>query len=204
MPSRRAKWLSANLASRDPLLVDDAMARDSRDPSAVDAVGTLYRDIRRSFERDRAFVLADRFAVLELDSRRRALEYGAGSRAWGWLRSNLLSIEALYWHLTGYGQSVAKPLAWLALLILVSPLLFGGLGVTLNGASYGPVGWFVPAADAGYRDLLAFTLRSAALLNDLPGTQLDIGAQVLQLVVRLAAPLLAVSASLAVRRLLRR
>ena len=119
---------------------------------------------------------------------------------WGQLRANLLSFEALYHQLSGYGESWRKPLAWLLVsVVLLFPLVYAAIGITLDHTMYSLGGqiwepWPV----------IGFSLRTAALFSTENMPNVGGWALVLQVVERVWSPFLAVLFTLAVRRRFRR
>ena len=123
---------------------------------------TVYREVRRSLETHKHFREADRFATRELEMRRLGNLSGPKTDwidwLWGELRANLFSIPAAYQLFGGYGQSIRRPALWLVfVLFALGPWLLNWI----DTAAF-PSGW------TGYTDGVVRTMRTVALLPDLP------------------------------------
>ena len=80
-------------------------------------VENTYRDLRRNFEDRRDYAGANEFYVGEMEMRRLAKPR---------LERELLSLEALYRHLSTYGENWWKPLLYLFGLLVISSFVYAG------------------------------------------------------------------------------
>ena len=216
------KWAEGRLGwlSRLPpvsiaeVVWEETQAREGPTPGVTDEkeqrdwfgeAEVVYREVRWSLESRKNFQQADQFAVREMEMRR--LTYlGTPDSSWwdrfcGEIRANLLSIPGAY-HLFGnYGQSMLLPIFWIFLLVmLLGPLILICTDTTV-----------FPATFPGYSEAVLRTLRTVALLPDLPipqGSSLpatpEAGRQVAEVFFRLAGPFFALLFVIAVRRRVRR
>ena len=186
---------------------EERAARRENTKSDYERAQRVYRLLRRSLEDYKHFQEANRFAYRELEMRRLAYltrDRRWWLRLWGEVRANLLSFEALYHQLSGYGDTWWKPLVWLTLLLLVAPLVLAWSGLQQGGVSYRMAPGFGDGWWEASLDLLGAALRTATLLPDSTGPQPNFGAQLTLTFLRLASPFLALLFTLAVRRRFRR
>jgi hypothetical protein len=179
------------------VISEERSARETDDPQDLGSAERIYRNLRRSYEGHRRFILAAAFWARELEMRR--MSRLAGQTGWRRTLANYETPEAWYAALSGYGQATLRPLFILFGVLLVFPAIFALIGIRLNDGDWYRPDWSWEGV-LGYMALLAFTVRTASLLNDPPGTQLAPLAQLAQVVLRLVAPFLALLFTLAVRR----
>ena len=82
-----------------------------------------YRDLRRNFEDRRDYAGASEFYVGEMELRRLKKREP---------QQHLFSLEALYLHLSTYGENWWKPLVWLFVLLLLSTSVYTGWGLRVD------------------------------------------------------------------------
>ncbi len=101
---------------------ESGLAIESNPPNVKgwERVETTYRDLRRNFEDRRDFAGSSDFYVGEMEMRRLAKPS---------LERQLISLEALYRHLSTYGENWWKPLLWLLGLTMVSGLVYAGWSI---------------------------------------------------------------------------
>ena len=110
------KWGSWRNTANDP----DASALTQEEWERAE---NTYRDLRRNFEDRRDYAGASEFYVGEMEMRR--LPKPRGKR-------EILSLEALYFHLSNYGENWWKPLVFLSLLLGITTLVYAGWPPSLN------------------------------------------------------------------------
>ena len=98
----------------------EAKTSNTHTADAWERVENTYRDLRRNFEDRRDYAGASEFYVGEMEMRR--LRKPRRQR-------QLLSLEALYLHLSTYGENWWKPLVWLIALLILSTTLYVGSGI---------------------------------------------------------------------------
>ena len=170
---------------------EEVEARKQMERPLLRSAERVYRELRRSAERRRAFREADWFDRREMEMRR--------------LSSGWLSTEALYGFFGDYGHSILRPLLGLLLLSAIAPVALASAGIVLEGHTYSLAPWRDPAlAVAEYARLFGFGLSLIALLPPPASASLSSGALVVAVALRIAAPLFALLLTLAVRRRVRR
>jgi hypothetical protein len=186
-------------------LHEEKSARRTRNRTEYLAAERAFREVRRSLEDRRHFTEAGRFASREIDMRRLALSAAEVRPHWmGLLRTWLVSPEALYLHSSLYGDSITRPALVLLGLLALSPFALAVSGINLGEGVYA-CGQAAPLVAAqSYMALLAYSLRTAALIPDPIAVKLEPGAQIYVVFLRLAGPCFALLISLAVRRRFRR
>jgi uncharacterized protein YjbI with pentapeptide repeats len=121
-----------------------------RDKSEIELVRSAYRQLKQNYEDNRNYTEAGDFYYGEMEMTRLKLPF---------LRRYLLSWEALYWIVSGYGQRWGSSFGLLALTFLVFPIffMFGGLQTpTENGLcgkyiSY-DIAWNLPPVSEALAD----------------------------------------------------
>jgi uncharacterized protein YjbI with pentapeptide repeats len=189
------------MTTAEGVIVEEDDARTQDRTELFSAAEHVYRELRRSAERHRRLRRANGFSVRELEMRRLGLDAGGRIR----LRSEWISLEAGYLHLSRYGQSILKPLLWLlGSVVLIFPHLFALSGVRLAGQTFAfaPIGTRIDGA--AYAELLTFSIRTAALLPDPPDAHLEVGAQIAQVALRIIGPFLGFLFAVAIRSRFRR
>lgn len=198
---------------------NESEARQANTPDMFIEAEHVYRDLRRAMESRRDFKGSHEMGYRELEMRR--LRYltnpvaGTASRhLWSQLRSNLISLEALYHWSSRYGESALRPLICSALVVVFWPILFAvaGLRLEVNAPAVGATGveifcWVspdCPPSPHAYERLFQFGVRSATSLSDLPAAQFTPLTQLLQLALRILAPFFAFMAGRAIQRKFRR
>jgi hypothetical protein len=173
---------------RSFVLHEERAARQSNRRDDYIVAERVYRELRRNFEARKHFQEAYRFTTRELEMRREALD-AEPLMLLGSARRALFSLEAMYSHLSRYGESWGRPVAWLAVVLLLATFLFRLFGADL-GPRHGGSDW----------EFLVFALRTAALMPDIPGAQQNPAIQALQVLLRIVAPFLGLLFALAIRR----
>jgi hypothetical protein len=168
-------------------------------PAGFTSAEHVYRELRRGFDERRMSSEAFRCQARELEMRRFAKGAGVGQPLAAWLRTNVMSLEALYWALGNYGSSHWRPLVWLLLLLITFPFAFALAGLEIEDVSYrlGPID---SSTWSAYWQLFGVGVRTAALQNDLPSLRMSPTALILQTLLRVAGPFLALLISVAVSR----
>jgi hypothetical protein len=185
-------------------IFEERRARETAELSRYRDAARVYRELRRGSESRRQYDDANMFDWREMEMRRLAI--GRTEPRWGALRRTILSVEALYRWFGSYGHSLRLPLIWLALLVVVVyPYVFAVAGIQFAGELF-VVGWpneHNIGLDA-FLKLIAFSARTAALINEPSGSVLTPVAQLAEVSLRVAGPVFALLFSLALRRRLRR
>lgn len=185
------------------LIVTERTAHESGRLEDYRSAERVYREVRRSLEDHKDFQESHRFAYRELEMRRLARSAKDAGR-WGWWRANLVSLEAWYRILSDYGESWRRPLFWLALLLLCGASSFAAIGIKLPSGNYDWGSTWGSQSAEFLVPLVIYSVRAAALISDPPEVRLELFAQLVQLILRIAAPFLAFLFGLTVRRRFRR
>ena len=138
-----------------------------------------YRDLRRNFEGRRDFAGASEFYVGEMEMRRLPKPR---------IQRHFLSLEALYFHLSNYGENWWKPLVILLLLLGISTLVYAG--------------WPKNSDTLGIS--LMYSLSVFTLLRVSVGDPLHWTGQLMAIVQLVLSPILITLSVLAIRRKLKR
>lgn len=96
---------------------DEAITNSPPVDHEWERVENTYRDLRRNFEDRKDYAGASEFYVGEMEMRRLAKPR---------VVSGILSLEALYLHLSTYGENWWKPLLYLFGLLVISTLVYAG------------------------------------------------------------------------------
>jgi len=183
---------------------EERRARETGDIRRFRDAARVYHELRRGAEIRRQYDDPNMFDWREMEMRRIAI--GRATPRLGALRSTLFSVEALYRWFGSYGHSLRLPLIWLVVLVAAAyPYVFAFAGMELAGHSY-VIGWPTDLSSArdAYLELVAFSARTAALINEPVGSTLTPAAQLAEVSLRVLAPVFALLFSLALRRRLRR
>ncbi|MCY4438251.1 MAG: pentapeptide repeat-containing protein [Chloroflexi bacterium] len=116
----RPEWGSEELAQDSEV---ERERNQTRNDERWEKVENTYRDLRRNFEDRRDFADASEFYVGEMEVRRLAKPRH---------EREVLSLEALYFHLSTYGENWWKPLVWLFVLLLLSTSVYTGWGLRVD------------------------------------------------------------------------
>lgn len=168
-------------------------------------VENTYRDLRRNFEGRRDYAGASEFYVGEMELRRIKKPV---------FQREVLSLEALYFHLSEYGENWWKPLIWLSVLLLLGTTVYTGWGLRLDnpeffGESVIRIYW-QPGAASPANDLkmlgLAFlhSLSALSFLRASVAEPLHWTGQFTAILQLLLSPILITLSLLAIRRKLKR
>lgn len=130
-----------NAINRQRVLYDEMALRGYRekwgsrgDSTSASATPTLedweraentYRALRRNFDDKRDSAGASEFYVGEMEMRRLAKPR---------LERHLFSLEALYLHISTYGENWWKPLLWLLILLILSTSVYTGWGLKIENS----------------------------------------------------------------------
>lgn len=181
------------------IVYEERLARTHGDKDDFLSAEKVYRELRRGAEARRDYLESNRLHIREMEMRR--LRKGNSLKRLRWLRSNVLSLEALYRTLSLYGMRAWQPACWLAVLLLVVfPVVFavGGFEVVSRRVELWPVNW--PMTWDAYGPLVAHTMRTASLVADLQGSSNNAAVQATNAALRVIGPLFALLVSLAIRR----
>lgn len=121
---------------------------NSPDERNYGLIAKTYQQLKRNYDGKGDYWTAGHFHYGEMEMLR--LHSGFRLRPLRWLAQNL-SLTALYRYGSAYGESVKRPLAWLAAIVLMFALLFplAGLAVNPNQGEMGLTGWQVDYWNAG-------------------------------------------------------
>ena len=162
---------------------------------------STYRDLRRNFEDRRDYAGASEFYVGEMEMRRLTKPR---------LERNILSLEALYFSLSTYGESWRKPLVWLLILLLLSSSVYALSGLEL-AVSKPPLRISWPPGTASFtNDVGVFGLAFIHSLSVLTFLRVSVAepahwiGQIMAILQLLLSPILVTLSLLAIRRKLKR
>ena len=188
-------------------IVDNPAKHDQATESLLEGkyavVEETCRALKKHFEDRRNFLVAGDFHEGEMEMRRLA------KGSWG---RNFLSVEAVYWRLSRYGQRWLRPLGWLIGLIFAAAVVYSATGLQLSGSGSG-IRWKLEQelSSKSFFDLLyvyahslLYSVSVSALMRGVVATPthfLGLFVQTLQFIL---GPLLLFLIGLAIRRRLRR
>ena len=160
-----------------------------------------YRDLRRNFEDRKDYAGASEFYVGEMDIRR---------LKWPERQRQLFSLEALYLHLSTYGENWWKPIVWLSVLLLLSSSVYAVSGLRLEeSGSIVRICW-QPGAASFTDDLGVFGLAALHSLSVLTFLRVSVAepynwtGQSVAILQLLLSPIFITLSVLAIRRKLKR
>lgn len=198
----RPEWGREELAQDAEVLgIRNRIRNDER----WERVENTYRDLRRNFEDRRDFADASEFYVGEMEMRRLAkLRH----------ERELLSLEALYFHLSTYGENWWKPLVWLFVLLLLGTSVYTGWGLKVDNPGVVSENiiriYWQPGVASPTNDLMMFgraLLHSLSVLSFLRvsvAEPLHWTGQFMAILQLLLSPILITLSLLAIRRKLKR
>ena len=167
------------------------------------AVEETCRALKKHFEDRRNFLAAGDFHEGEMEMRRLAK---------GPWRRNLLSVEAVYWRLSRYGQRWLRPLGWLLGLLLLAAAIYAATGLRLSGNGH-ELRWNFDQELSSklildwlyvYTHSLLYSVSVTALMRGVFATPTHLLGLLVQTVEFILGPILLFLIGLAIRRGLRR
>ena len=167
------------------------------------AVEETCRALKKHFEDRRNFLAAGDFHEGEMEMRRLAK---------GPWRRNLLSVEAVYWRLSRYGQRWLRPLGWLLGLLLLAAAIYAATGLRLSGNGH-ELRWNFDQELSSklildwlyvYTHSLLYSVSVTALMRGVFATPTHLLGLLVQTVEFILGPILLFLIGLAIRRRLRR
>ncbi len=192
-------------------LLGDASELDAQDDKAAESrlershasVEETCRAFKKHFEDRRNYLVAGDFHEGEMEMRRLA------KGTWG---RRLLSIEAVYWLLSRYGQSWLRPLACFIALNLIAAVIYSFSGLQLE-SERAPMRLEITAEPSPilmleslfiYLHAFLYSFSVSALLRGVYATPTSLVGLLLQTVQFILGPLLILLIGLAIRRRVRR
>ena len=181
---------------------DDKAAKSRLDRSHA-SVEETCRAFKKHFEDRRNYLVAGDFHEGEMEMRRLA------KGTWG---RNILSIEAVYWLLSRYGQSWLRPLTCFIALNLTAAAIYSFSGLQLESEST-PIRLVITAETSPilmleslyiYLHALLYSVSVAAFLRGIYATPTSLVGLLLQTIQFIIGPLLILLIGLAIRRRVRR
>ena len=142
-------------------------------------VENTYRDLRRNLENRKDYAAAGEFYVGEMEMRRLPKP---------WIQRHILSLEALYLHLSDYGENWWKSIGMLLFLLGISTLVYAGWPKNLDTLGIS----------------LMYSLSVFTLLRVSVGDPLHWTGQLMAIVQLVLSPILITLSVLAIRRKLKR
>ena len=115
---------------------------ESSDERNYGLIAETYQQLKRNYDTKGDYWTAGHFHVGEMEMLRLHSEFRFGPLRW---LSRNLGLTALYSYASAYGESMKRPLAWLAAMVLLFALLFplAGLEVNPKTGEQGLSGWQV-------------------------------------------------------------
>ncbi len=186
-----------NWRAIDGRTVDVKVPRDDE----WERLENTYRDLRRNFEDRRDYAGASEFYVGEMELRR--LKRPERQR-------QLFSLEALYLHLSTYGENWWKPIVWLSVLLLLCSSAYAVSGLELEDSGGIVRICWQPGTASFIDDLGVFGLATLHSLSVLTFLRVSVAepyhwiGQSMAILQLLLSPILITLSVLAIRRKLKR
>ena len=182
---------------------EDAQSTESHLEGKYAVVEEACRALKKHFEDRRNFLVAGDFHEGEMEMRRLA------KGNWG---RNLLSVEAVYWGLSRYGQRWLRPFAWLLGLVLLAAAVYAATGLRLSGNGH-ELRWNFDQELSSelildwlyvYAHSLLYSVSVTALMRGVFATPTHLLGLLVQTVEFILGPMLLFLIGVAIRRRLRR
>ena len=183
--------------------IKDDQATESLLEGNYAVVEETCRALKKHFEDRRNFLVAGDFHEGEMEMRRLAK---------GPWRSSLLSVEAVYWRLSRYGQRWLRPFAWLLGLIFLAAAVYAATGLRLSGIGH-ELRWNFGQELSSelifdwlyvYSHSLLYSISVTALMRGILATPTHFLGLLVQTVEFILGPMLLFLIGVAIRRRLRR
>ena len=199
--TRRHKSESRIIATSN--CVDEDQSAESYLEVSYEAVEETCRALKKHFEDRRNYPAAGDFHEGEMEMRRIA------KNPW---RRNLLSVEAIYWRFSRYGQRWQRPLAWLLGLVFLAAAVYAVTGLKLSGNGQ-ELRWNFDQEHSSelildwlyvYAHSLLYSVSVSALMRGVIATPTHLLGLLVQTLQFIIGPILLFLIGLAIRRRLRR
>ena len=183
--------------------VEGSQSKESLHEGKYAAVEETCRALKKHFEDRRNYLVAGDFHEGEMEMRRLAK---------GPWRRNLLSVEAVYWRLSRYGQRWLRPLGWLLGLLLLAAAVYAATGLRLSGNGH-ELRWNFGQELSSelifdwlyvYSHSLLYSISVTALMRGILATPTHLLGLLVQTVEFILGPMLLFLIGVAIRRRLRR